>query len=281
MSTLKSIREIVIERAEECCNIVSARFLPSVRIIYGSGEDLKPVSIGTCFFLKISNCSLLVTAAHVIDQNKYTALYVGDVNGLIPIQGDFWATKAPEENRNLDHYDFAFWKMSDAMLNRLTDARFIAEREISRNRGTMDGRQFLAMGYPVSLNQYVDEERLKVPAKAWTYQGSHCPNETLSAKLRVSGHDHFFIKFDEHSGNYNGDVYSSVDPTGISGGALIDLGLPGPNQLATGTSCVGLLAGIGIEHYATHKALVYVKIGMVVDKILERFSLVAAGASVD
>lgn len=172
MSTLKSIREIAIERAEECCKIVSARFLPSVRIIYGSEKGLKPVSIGTCFFLQISNCSLLVTAAHVLDENKYTALYVGDLNGLIPIEGDFWVTEAPEGNRYLDHYDFAFWRISDAMLNRLTDAKFIAEREISRNRGEMDSRQFLAMGYPVSLNQYVDEERLKVAAKAWTYRAA-------------------------------------------------------------------------------------------------------------
>jgi hypothetical protein len=269
MVALKTVREIALERAEECCRVIGARFLPAVRIIYGSGPDLKPTAIGTCFFLEVDNIRFLVTAAHVIDNNKYISLYVGDVGGLIPVEGEFRVTQAPEGNRRLDHYDFAFWKMSAGMLGRLTDAGFISDQELSHNRGTMDGRQFLAMGYPVSLNQYIDEERLKVPAKAWTYQGSHFPNDALAEKLKVSGHDHFFIRFDDFSGNYSGDVYASTQPVGISGGVLIDLGLPRPDQLAADAPCTGRLAGIGIEHQAAHKALVYVKIGLVVDKIRE------------
>jgi hypothetical protein len=54
---------------------------------------------------------------------------------------------------------------------------------------------------------------------------------------------------------------NSVEPTGISGGALVDAGnLADPANLAPNAPCRGMLAGMLIEHHARHKAIVAIRI---------------------
>lgn len=264
---IKSVKEIAMERAKECSEIVGKEFLPALRIIYGVSERHTPTPIGSCFFLKVDDRHILVTAAHVVDHNKYTTLLIGDTSGLIPINGDFESTIPLDGNRDNDPYDFSFWALPDRIVGKLTSPLFIERDQISHNRGRLDGRQFLVMGYPISQNKTLDVKEKKVKAAAWTYQGIHVENSKLAAALRVSGNEHFFIKYERRAGTYDGKVENAISPRGVSGGVLLDLGMPDPSNLAPETRCIGLLAGLGLEYRPNFKAMVFLRIEIVLEQI--------------
>lgn len=267
MTLIKSIKEIAISRAEECTKIVGDRYLTSIVPVYGVSKRATPDLIGTGFLLSVQGAPFFVTAAHVIDHNEVTSLYFGNGSNLAMIEGDFRATNLPKNGRDDDHYDFAYWKLTDAMLDELGSPQFFMETDISKNRGTLNRRQFLVMGYPISINEKPNVPELKVQAQLWTYQGMHVENAKLARKLKVTGNDHFFIKYQKRSKNYNGNIVNSISPIGVSGGVLIDLGLPSLGNLAADAACTGLLAGLAIEHHADHKSMVFVRIELIVEKI--------------
>ena len=76
MGSIKTVNEIVLERMNECVEVLVRKFMNSVRPIYGSTEHGKPYHIGSCVLIEIDKKKYLVTAGHVIDHNKTTTLYV-------------------------------------------------------------------------------------------------------------------------------------------------------------------------------------------------------------
>jgi hypothetical protein len=86
----------------------------------------------------------------------------------------------------------------------------------------------------------------------------------LLNKLRITGEDHIFIGFNpKHSKDSIGNLVNSIDPTGISGGTLVDLGnLADPKNLGPENECRPHLVGLLIEKYPGY--LVSTKIEVVI-----------------
>lgn len=271
MISIQTVTQIALERAKECAEEIGLKFLGSVRPIYGTNERglPAPVSIGTCIFMRVGGEHFLVTAAHVMDNHSASPLYVAAGNSLQAIEGEFWETVAPDDDREKDKLDFAFWRLSSDFVKRINDVVFIDESEVSHNRGTMEGRQFLAMGYPISRNKAIDMRKRHIRAQVWTYQAS-CFDPDNSSLLRMgfSRELHLFLKYDDREKDYKGGVENAINPRGASGGALIDLGLPGLANLAQDAPCIGRLAGVFIERHRNPKVHAFVKIGIVIEKIL-------------
>jgi hypothetical protein len=271
MSAIKSIPEIVRERMDECVESLSAKFLPAVRPIYGSTEQGLPNHIGTCTLLHIDDDRYLVTAAHVIDNNEYTSLYLGGAPGrdLIEIKADFLVTSKPDNDRKKDPYDFAVWKLPQDVVTALGDVRYFEQAEIADNRILPAGRNYLALGYPNSKNKKLNIWNKTVELVAWKYSALVKPNQQLAQKLGISGRDHLFLDFDSrHSKDAAGKIINSVKPRGASGGPLIDMGfIAKPENLAPDRQLTGHLAGILIENQDRDKAIVAVKIGLVLSRV--------------
>jgi hypothetical protein len=104
---------------------------------------------------------------------------------------------------------------------------------------------------------------------SWKYSASVKPNDQLARKLGISGQDHFFLDFDsKHSRDADGKIVNSISPVGASGGPLIDMGcIANPENLAPDRQLAGRLAGILIEHKDSDKAIVAVKIGLVLSRL--------------
>jgi len=276
VSAIKTIQEIVRAALDECVESLSAKFLPAVRPIYGSTAHGRPEHIGTCTLLRLGEDRYLVTAAHVIDHNtdNATTLYLGGAPGqdLIEINADFWATVKPDNHRENDHHDFALWKMPPDVINALGDVKYFEDSEIGDGRTSPDGRNYLALGYPNSKNKKLDNPNKRVVPKLWKYSASAKPNDQLASRLGIFGHDHFFLDFDsEHSRDPGGEIVNSINPRGASGGPLIDMGrIANPENLAPDRQLRGRLAGILIEHQDRDKAIVAVKIGLVLGRVGHR-----------
>ncbi|MDG2991688.1 serine protease [Candidatus Synechococcus calcipolaris G9] len=266
MAIIQSKKEIVCDPVNECAEKIGKQYLPCVRPIYGSTITGVPQLIGTCFLMRWKNTSFLVTAAHVIDENESSTLYVGVRDTLVEIVGDFHATNKPMAQRSNDRYDFAFLKVTKQFHATLGDVSYIECNAISQKQVDSHGRVYMAMGYPASQNKKVNVVEKSLKPKIWKYWSTAASMTNLAQELDVSGSDHVFITYNhKQSRNFEGSIINSIKPHGASGGVLIDLGMLGLKNLAPDFECAGLVAGVLIEEHKNHNAIVAVKIGPVLD----------------
>jgi len=88
-------------------------------------------------------------------------------------------------------------------------------------------------------------------------------------ELGISGDDHLVIGHRKHSKDEKGNKVSSYALHGFSGGAVIDLGKISDPAVAAGvTPCEPRLAGLFIEYYREHQAIVATRIDTVLHAYL-------------
>jgi hypothetical protein len=277
MALIKTLEEAVRDRMRELTEAAAGQFSEAIRPIYRGTKEGLPEQIATCTLLHLGNHKYLATAAHVVDDNtdNESTLYTGGAPGgpLIEINGDFWITQKPGNDRNNDRYDFAVWKISQTVIDGLGDIKYFTDHEIGDKRTSAVGRIYMMLGYPNSKNKKVDAQGKSVKPTYSKYTGTVKANLELTKKLNISGDDHVFLDFDnKHSKDSEGNVVNSINPRGLSGGALIDLGsLATPDNFDVASNARVRLAGILIEHQSDDKVIVAVKIGLILLRLGIRF----------
>jgi len=261
--SVKTMAEVVSRILSECTESVSREFFPAVRPIYRSTKNGQPEHIATCTLLEIGQGKYLITAAHVVDENEHASLYVGGASELVEINGSFWTTQKPDNDRQKDAYDFAVCKIPLKMISELGDVQYIKETWLADDRTIAAGRSYLALGYPCSKNRKLDARAHSVKPTTWKYTSIVKKDHELAEVLGVSGNEHFFLTYDrKHSKDAEGRIVNPVDAHGLSGGPLIDMGHVAAN-LDPQKKREGRLAGLLIECRPIHKAIVSVKVGLV------------------
>lgn len=74
---IKTLREVVRERQNECSKVAFDRYRYAIVPIYGATDKDAPEHIGSGVLLTLPEGHCLLTAAHVIDWNNRTRLYTG------------------------------------------------------------------------------------------------------------------------------------------------------------------------------------------------------------
>jgi hypothetical protein len=277
MALIKTLEEAVRERMHELTEAAAGQFSEAIQPIYRGTEKGLPEQTATCTLLHFGDHKYLATAAHVVDENtdNGSTLYVGGAPGgpLIEINGEFWITQKPRNDRNNDRYDFAVWRMPETVIDALGNVTYYTDREIGDDRSSPTGRIYLMLGYPNSKNKKVDVQGKGIKPTYSKYTGIVKANPELTEKLGISGEDHLFLGFDEkHSKDSEGKIVNSINAHGLSGGALIDLGsLAAPDNFDAARNARGRLAGILIEHQSDDKAIVAVKMGVILGRLGIRF----------
>ncbi len=262
-------------RLRECASQAAADVADSVRPIYGSSKDTdhRPEHIGSCILLVVDGMRVVSTAAHIVDEMSRgaTLFLAGAGPRLVPIVGGptVKATKAPQGNRLLDHSDCAFWQVPDAAVDALGAANFLGPSRLSHNRSPPEHRYYTALGYPVSRNKHgVDHVERSISVAPSMHTSNGISEPALAKKLRLSGDEHIFVRFERQAEDADGATVNTFHPKGLSGGALLDLGdFTTPAAYAGSTKHRALLAGMIIEYHKGHRALVAVKIGPIVNGI--------------
>ncbi|MGX9144671.1 trypsin-like peptidase domain-containing protein [Mesorhizobium sp. 128a] len=262
VARLREITNTLVERAK-------LQFREAVVPIYGSKANGRPVHIGSAVLLHLNGVKVLLTAAHIIDANVFTTLYVGSGKKLRPIVGEFTATGAPN-GRDHDHYDFAFYEVPKELADNL-DGRFIGLEEISRSARLDQGRYYTALGYPNSKNRKYDPLRNSVKARLFSYSSIHKVYPEVATKLPAAGEHHIFLTYDKRSRDNDGTVVDSTKLKGMSGGAVIDVGRPTDlGVFSSGELPAPLLAGIVIE-LKKEKVLLAVQMAVILPVMLAAF----------
>ena len=241
-------------------------FAAAVRPIFGADRpDGLPEHVGCCILLSVDGRRILSTAAHLAEQLSERELFVGGPTGTspVPIAGKWKATIPPGGNRHADHYDCAFWQVPDDAVESLGPVEFLESDRLALKRVDAVGSPHTAIGYPVKRNEgAIDHAARTIVNRRSIYTAAVIKAPRLAAKLGVTGADHLFLSFGKHAFDVDGKRFSSFKPTGMSGGALLDLGFT-----SSAAPTQARLSGMLIEYHRSHNALVAVKIGPIIEGI--------------
>ena len=248
---IKPVNEIVRERLREASEATLARFRDAVRSIYGVTQNGDPGHIGTALLLLLPEGHFLLTAAHVIDWNAKTTLFLG-ADDFEPLEFEALVTVPPGDDRSKDHADFVMARLDDALVSKLSGAKFITEAEVSRSVAKTDGRTYTCLGYPNSKNKATRHKGTKVRPTLGIYTSLGRPADLLP-KVAVDS-DHILV---DHNAKYSRDelgakVNSTALP-GFSGGAIVDVGRISADTLNTPLD--PKLAALLIEAHKTEKVI--------------------------
>jgi hypothetical protein len=274
---IKTLEELEKALLRERSAQATRDFRSSVRPIYAqrkSGANPMLAHAGSCILLKVDGHSILSTAAHILDARTASVpLFVGGPVGThpVPIEGGVLrTTTAPQGNRHVDHLDCGFWKMPEEAVRALGAVEFLDASRISHNRARADRRYYMVMGYPLSRNKRaINHQARTIGNRLSRYSGSVVEIPELAAKLGVSGAEHLFLRFEKHAQAEDDSRTNAYDPTGFSGGPLLDLGeFTSEHAYTSDRTHRAALSGMLIEHHREHRAMVAVKIGSIVAGIM-------------
>lgn len=274
---IQTINEISRDVLNERSEAARARYKGAVRPIYGATGKGDPDHIGSSILLHLAEGHFLLTAAHVLDHNQSTSLYLGGDEFML-LEFEALATAAPGGNRDEDHADFAIAPLNPELLAKLTGATFITQNEISSYAGPAEGRVYSCIGYPNSKNKPNPYKGKKVTPMIGTYSSVGRPSAMLPAI--ASDQDHILVDHDaKFSRDENGRRVSSIALPGFSGGAIIDLGRISADSIASPPE--PKLAALLIEAHAKEKVILGTRLTTILEAVRKRASKVPDTASAD
>lgn len=282
MSTVKTLPEIISERTNQCSEVLAKKYLRSVRAVYGSTENGKPVHIGSCVAVKIKEERYLITAAHVIDHNEITSLYVSGEKHLVLIESTAHLTVAPQGDRDEDVIDFAVLHLSDDMMVKIGNIEYISEKDILLRDLKQSEKCCLALGYPNSKNKINPKYGNNVKETPFVYTSNLKHDDELFKKTGSIKGQHYLLDYcKKHSKDEARNIVNSISPKGVSGGGLFYIeGMDKPESYVPEAPCVGKLVGILIEFRKEHKVLIYTRLSTILGALtnqITRTSLRSAG----
>jgi hypothetical protein len=173
-------------RMNDLAERAAARFLKAVRPIFAATRKGEPDHIGSSILLDIRGVKVLLTAAHIVDQNEAmdSTLYVGGEGRPVKIEAEFFLTAKPAGGRNNDQYDFAAAQLPAKMLDELGDG-FVSEGDITTQ--VQPGHLYTALGFPNSQNKNLDRKTSKMVVQAVRYSSTSRFNDAIAKRLSSQG----------------------------------------------------------------------------------------------
>lgn len=246
-----TLKEVSREYLDEAAKAALAQFRDAVMPIYGVTDKGDPDHIGSAVLLHFPEGKFLLTAAHVLDWNGKTSLYLG-ADEFVLLEFEALITVAPHGDRDKDHADFAIARLDAEIRSKLSRAKFITEAEISWSVGPAEGRTYTCLGYPNSKNKMKPFKGTKVTPSLLPYTSTG----RSASQLPNIARDGIHILVDYNAKNARdelGKKVSATDMHGCSGGAIIDLGRISADAL--GGKLEPKLAALFIEGHAKEKVI--------------------------
>jgi hypothetical protein len=209
-------KDVTREFLSEATNTAVTRYRDAIRPIYGVAERGEPNHIGSGLLLDVGGSKRLLTAAHVLDHNIQTTLYLGG-DQFAPLEFEALSTEAPGGDRNADKADFAMAPLPEATIAKLTNATFINEADISPFQGSSEGRSYACLGFPNSKNKISPFKSTAVVPNLGIYSSVGRPASQLAAV--ATDQDHILVDYDpKTSRDQLGNKVPSISIRGFSGG---------------------------------------------------------------
>lgn len=272
MAIVKTLGELTFDRMNDCVKALAKKYLCSVRAIYGSTENGKANHIGSCVLLSHKNTKLLLTAAHVIDNNEITSLYISGEHELVQLIGSCLITSPPNGNRDDDKLDFSILSLTEDVASKIGNVYYIPESEWWLGGLGEKDRCCLALGYPNSKNKKFNPSTKKIKQEPFVYTSTLKKEEELFIKVDGDQNHHYLLDYcEKYSKNETNETVNSVHPKGVSGGGLFLIeGMANPESYRPDLPCSGKLLGILIEFHKECKVLMFTKLSTIAEALTSR-----------
>lgn len=175
--------------------------------------------IGTGVLIDISGITFLLTAAHVIDENKYGDLLIPTTEGLKQIEGTFAYLDIPKYGtRDEDNLDVGYYKLDDNFTQNLyKELNKINIDDIVFIDDATQNMIYTFAGYPSSKSII----RPKVATSATYFYGGYSVESKVYSKYGYDPQMQIIVKFRRHSSvTPEGEKFFPPFPEGISGGGI-------------------------------------------------------------
>jgi hypothetical protein len=240
--------------------------MPFVVPIFGPTSGDRPEGVGSGVLLRISDDTLLLTAAHVLDEVEPAgtklgrALYLPSGRDLCELEltpDRLLRSEPPEGGRKLDDRDVGAVRLPNILVKALLQGKYQAlvpaNLQLTETDRSSDRAIYGFMGYP-SSQQRRRPDRKTIRRTCFSYSGEPLAPGQVPKGLQPEVH--IVLPFDEKR-------KGAPRLSGMSGGAVWSL----RGHLRQGPR----LAGIGIEDRKKQGILVGVRIKFFVAAVAERF----------
>jgi hypothetical protein len=249
-----------------------AKFAAAVQPIYGATNMDAPSHIGSAVFLDVHGTKVMITAAHVINENLATRLYVGGGANLELIEAESSITVASHTVHRFDRYDVAFCALPSILVEKLV-VTYIGLDNVARHAPCEQGRLYTALGFPNTMNKVGWKERNagKIRPEMLQYTNPYRVDEEVARDLPNGGDDHIFIPYEKRWRDEGGFVENAKSPIGMSGCAIVDCGKVSTPETAAGVNePIQRLAGIGIE-FQKNRVMIATRMAIIVPELEKAF----------
>ena len=270
MTMIDSLPGAAMRAITELSAAAVAKFRTAILPIYGDSQRGTPVHIGTAIALDWNRQKLLLTAAHVIDNNEFSSLYVGGADP-IPLEMEFLTSSKSGQDRSQDHYDFAIGRIPPQTLKALEGISFIPESDVCTTSSEPDGTTYTVAGYPNSKNKKTNATKRVLHAELLHYTDVARTNQTLAEKLNLSKTTHIFMNYDRrHSLDAQGRRVNSPRLKGLSGGPVFNIGvLSDPSVLSGCRHPDPCVIGLLTEYHQDQKTIIATRVQTILGVVRE------------
>jgi hypothetical protein len=200
--------------------------------IYGINDRNQPQLLGSSILLRLRTRAVLVTAAHVLDENKRTTLYFGGAEQLIQLVGPSYRVRPTLPDRQEDTFDFGFIDISETEPNQWSRYRFVTPNDLDVDDVPVAPTLYAFVGYPETRNRLLMGRKFQLSTTAFVLLPS--ASERYSP-LGLNPLTHFVGEFDrQEQVDSKKGVLTGPDPKGISGGGVWRMGQP--SEFANGSN---------------------------------------------
>ena len=238
--------------------------------IYAVDERGGPYLLGSGVLIDVADATYLATAAHVLDQNSDSNLYLPG-NPLVALRGRAAKTRAPLGDRNEDSVDLGMVKLDKAIVASVVQVNRIGANDIDPSDSPRRFTGYGFAGYPSSQNKPRPGRKLRMSSSIVTV----VPVEE-SRYAEVGAHPliHFAGDFKRDAIlDRSGKRVTAPDPHGMSGGGVWRLGR---FQELEHRSVKPSLIGIGIEFHKENRLLLGIRASFLVASLAACFSETAS-----
>jgi hypothetical protein len=222
----------------------------------------KPRHCGSCVFVQFRGRIYMITAKHVIDEQKYGSLYIGGPSKVVQLHAEVAYSGANLPIGEIDRQDVAIAALSDDLVHLLGLRNLIDLESALVAKPPLLGDRFMILGYPHSKIRHALRDPMRLPQVDWAFITRAKEAQVCAAKPYVNGGTHLVLDWDGTQ-TLDADLQrtTSPNPRGMSGGAVFDLGNFTEHSVLAGvTAPKARLVAIPTESHESEEAIVCLRL---------------------